>query len=152
MWAHQEHYEDASNVNQGTQNQLYNETIKNTKEWKDTIHICHNYTLVCVENMPDGYFDFIYVDARHNFKGVYEGMRSWWPKLRVGGIMAGHGYVTQNNGPQQSNQDWMTNYNGTKDETGTVIKGAVDRFVMEVCRQLTISYREDAWNTWALRK
>jgi predicted O-methyltransferase YrrM len=134
LWAYQENYEDAANVNQVTQDKFYDETIENTKEWKDKIHICRNYTSVCVENVPDGHFDFIYVDARHDFKGVYEDLHSWWPKLRVGGIMAGHDYVAQNDGPQQSNQDWTTNYDGTKDETGTVVKGAVDRFAMEVCR------------------
>lgn len=44
------------------------------------------------------------------------------------------------------------NYDGTIDETGTVVKGAVDKFAAEVCRQITISYREAGWNTWAIRK
>jgi hypothetical protein len=102
--------------------------------------------------MPDGHFDCIYVDARHDFKGVYENLQVWWPKLRVGGIIAGHGYVTQNDGPEQSGQDWTINYDGTKDENGTVIKGAVDKFVTEVCRQLTVAYREPGWHTWVMRK
>ena len=152
LWAHQENYEDLANADQAEQDRLYNESIENTKDWKDKIRICRNYTSVCVEKMPDGHFDFVYVDARHDYKGVYEDVRAWWPKLRVGGIMAGHDYVTQDDGPQQSDQDWTTNYDGTKDETGTVVKGAVDKFATEVCRQLTISYREGEWNTWAMRK
>jgi len=152
LWAPQENYADLANFDQAQQDNLHDVTIENTKEWKDKIHICRNFTTVCVENMPDGYFDFVYVDARHDFKGVYEDVRAWWPKLRVGGIMAGHDYVTQNDGPQQSNQDWTTNYDGTTDETGTVVKGAVDKFATEVCRQLTIAYRESGWNTWAMRK
>lgn len=139
LWAHQEHYKDIANFDQEMHNRFYDETMEKTKEWKDKIHVCRNYTSVCVENMPDGYFDFIYVDARHDFKGAYQDMRSWWPKLRVGGIMAGHDYVTQDDGPEQTGQDWTINYDGTKDETGTVVKGAVDRFATEVCRQVTVS-------------
>lgn len=75
-----------------------------------------------------------------------------WPKLKVGGIMAGHDYVTNDDGPLGSGQDWSINYDGTKDETGTVVKGAVDKFANMVCRQVTVSYREKFWNTWAIRK
>jgi Methyltransferase domain len=152
LWVHQEHYEDLANVDQATHERYYHDTLERTKEWKDKIHVCRNYTSVCAVNMPDDYFDFIYVDARHDFKGVYEDLRDWWPKLRVGGIMAGHDYVTQDDGPNETGQVWTTNYDGTIDETGTVVKGAVDKFATEVCRQLTVGYREECWNTWAMRK
>lgn len=152
LWAPQENYKDIANVDQEQQDAILNEAMENTKEWKEKIRICRNYTSICVTDMPDGYFDFIYVDARHDFKGVYEDVRLWWPKLRKGGIMAGHDYVIQDDGPEQSGQDWTTNFDGTVDETGTVVKGAVDKFAAEVCRQVTVSYREGGWNTWAMRK
>jgi len=108
------------------------------------------------------HFDFVYVDARHDYKGVYEDMVAYWPKLKKGGIMAGHDYVTQFEGPQQGGQRWQVNYDGTEDKTNTVVKGAVDRFSTERCRQLTIAYGEPfaksgkrdkwLWPTWALRK
>jgi hypothetical protein len=83
---------------------------------------------------------------------VYADIEAYWPKLKVGGIMAGHDYVTQDDGPEQGGQDWTTNFDGTKDETRTVVKGAVDAFAALVCRQVTVSYREDSWNSWAMRK
>jgi hypothetical protein len=152
LWAPQENYKDIANVDQKKQNEIMGRAIESTKPWENKIRMCRNYTSVCVKNVPDDYFDFIYVDARHDFKGVYEDMEMWWPKLRKGGIMAGHDYVTQDDGPQQSGQDWTVNYDGTKDETGTVVKGAVDKFAAEICRQVTVSYREGGWNTWAIRK
>ena len=63
-----------------------------------------------------------YVDARHDFKGVWEDLVAYWPKLRPGGIMAGHDYVT-NDFVKRTGQDWSKNYDGTIDETGTVVKG-----------------------------
>ncbi len=70
--------------------------------------------------------------------------------MRKGGILAGHDYVTQD--AVGIGQDWTTNYDGTKDETITVVKGAVDKFAKEVCRQVTVEYRQSNWNTWAMRR
>jgi len=152
LWAHQENYKDTANYNQKIQDLIFIDAMEQVKPFIEKIDVCRNYTNICVKSVSDDYVDFIYVDARHDFKGVYEDMVDWWPKLRVGGIMAGHDYVEQNDGPTQTNQDWTTNYDGTVDETGTVVKGAVDKFAAKVCRQVTVSYRERGWNTWAMRK
>ena len=74
-----------------------------------------------------------------------------FPNIK-GGIFAGHDYVTQDDGPSGSGQDWTLNYDGSRDETGLVVKGAVDQFAASVCRQVTVSYREKYFNTWAIRK
>lgn len=37
--------------------------------------------------------DFIYVDARHDYCGTLADIEPYWPKLREGGIMAGHDYA-----------------------------------------------------------
>ena len=151
LWGHQENYEDVANVDQAKQEKLYQNTLRDLKEYKEKLHVCRNFTSVCVKSYEDEYFDYIYVDARHDFKGVWEDLVAYWPKLKVGGIMAGHDYVTNDDGPLP-NQDWSKNYDGTIDETGTVVKGAVDKFAASVCRQVTVGYRESGWNTWAMRK
>lgn len=152
IWAQQDNYKDDANVGDEKQEWFYQKTLTRTKLWADKITICRNFTSNCVLNYPNGYFDFIYVDARHDFKGVYEDLVDWWPKLRRGGIISGHDFITQDDGPAQGKQDWTVNYDGTKDETGTVVKGAVEKFSAEVCRQITVEYRASGWNTWALRK
>ena len=40
---------------------------------------------------PDGYFDFVYIDADHD--RAAEDIMCWLPKVRKGGIIAGHDYV-----------------------------------------------------------
>jgi predicted O-methyltransferase YrrM len=40
-----------------------------------------------------GSFDFVYIDARHDYASALEDIRDWWPKVRRGGILAGHDYV-----------------------------------------------------------
>ena len=34
-----------------------------------------------------------YIDARHDYCGCSEDIQNWWPKVKPGGIMAGHDYV-----------------------------------------------------------
>ncbi len=153
LWAPQENYRDIANVGQKAQDLILREAMDRLEEWWDAkIRMCRNYTSVCARGFEEGYFDYIYVDARHDYKGVWEDVNAYWPKLRRGGIMAGHDYVTQNDGPAQTGQNWTANYNGTVDATGTVVKGAVDAFAEKVCRQVTVSYREQSWNSWAIRK
>jgi hypothetical protein len=41
----------------------------------------------------DGFFDFVYIDADHTEAAVREDLKAWWPKVRLGGILAGHDYV-----------------------------------------------------------
>eukprot|EP00758_Cryptobia_borreli_P017336 Tbor_TRINITY_DN6182_c4_g1::TRINITY_DN6182_c4_g1_i11::g.22020::m.22020 len=80
------------------------------------------------------YFDYIYVDARHDYKGVLDDISQWWPKLKKGGIMAGHDYVIHSEvqmlGLRMNfSQDWRVNYDGTINN-GRIVRGAVDDFFM----------------------
>lgn len=38
-------------------------------------------------------FDFIYLDARHDYDGIKEDLEAWWPLLKVGGLYSGHDFV-----------------------------------------------------------
>ena len=153
LWQHQENYKDVANKDSTQQNLLYESTLRRLKRFEERgvqILVCRNYSTICVHNFRKQYFDFIYVDARHDFKGVYEDLTNWWPKLKQNGIMAGHDYVTQDEGPQQSKQDWTLNYDGTIDLTRTVVKGAVNKFA--ALHGLTITTSKEAWPSWAAQK
>ena len=49
-------------------------------------------SLKAIEIFHDGFFDFIYIDASHDYASVKKNLHAWWPKLRSGGIMGGHDY------------------------------------------------------------
>jgi hypothetical protein len=40
----------------------------------------------------DEYFDFIYIDAAHDYDSVKNDLIHWWGKLKIGGILSGHDY------------------------------------------------------------
>lgn len=48
---------------------------------------------VAAAQVPDGDLDFVYLDARHDFAGVVADIHAWWPKVKLGGIFAGHDFV-----------------------------------------------------------
>jgi hypothetical protein len=39
------------------------------------------------------YFDYIYIDADHTEEAVYQDLLAWWPKVAVGGVLAGHDFM-----------------------------------------------------------
>lgn len=41
---------------------------------------------------PDNHFDFVYIDASHDFDSVCRDIRAWLPKVRSGGMLAGHDF------------------------------------------------------------
>ena len=36
--------------------------------------------------------DFVFIDASHEADMVYLDCEAWWPKVKVGGVLAGHDY------------------------------------------------------------
>ena len=44
------------------------------------------------KEFADESLDFIYIDATHTFEAVSQDLLAWWPKLKPGGLMAGHDY------------------------------------------------------------
>ena len=43
----------------------------------------------------DGELDLVYVDGDHRYEAVLADLKVWLPKLRAGGVMAGHDWSFQ---------------------------------------------------------
>lgn len=56
------------------------------------IFIRRNDSAVASLNFEDGEVDFAFIDAAHDHASVDLDIRAWWPKIRSGGVMAGHDY------------------------------------------------------------
>lgn len=57
------------------------------------------------ESMPLDSVDFVFIDAEHTFESVARDLAAWWPRVRAGGLMAGHDYT-----------DWFPGLRGAVDE------------------------------------
>ncbi len=44
-------------------------------------------------DFADQSLDFVFIDARHTYVAASEDLAAWWPKVKPGGLLAGHEYV-----------------------------------------------------------
>lgn len=49
-------------------------------------------SLEAASDFEDGSLDFVFIDASHHYEDVAEDIRAWLPKVRTGGVLAGHDY------------------------------------------------------------
>ena len=78
------------------------------------------------EHFRDGALDFCYIDALHQYEPVLLDMEAWFPKVKRGGILAGHDYI---------NGEWRGVRYG--------VKTAVDEFCRANNVRAVISHETD---------
>lgn len=84
---------DGSNVSDISQLQNMATTIKTVQEFPGRYDIVRDLSASAAKRYPDGYFDFVYIDANHRYETILEDVQIWAPKVRKGGIVCGHDYV-----------------------------------------------------------
>jgi hypothetical protein len=87
-------YVDKSNVSQSKHERLYEDTKRRLAPFGQRSEIWRLTSVQAAERLGDRSIDFVYIDARHDYNSVLEDLRAWFPKVRVGGILSGHDYVT----------------------------------------------------------
>jgi len=55
--------------------------------------IHRDYSINAAKNFKDSSLDFIYIDGRLDYSGVKVDVEAWYPKLKEGGLFAGHEFV-----------------------------------------------------------
>jgi hypothetical protein len=63
------------------------------EKFGDCGKIIRGYSFEVADQFPDEYFDYVYIDADHSYEAVKQDLADWYPKVRKGGILAGHDYV-----------------------------------------------------------
>ena len=53
------------------------------------------YSDTCAEQFADESVDLIFIDADHSQEGVAKDLTAWLPKIRRGGVIAGHDYASR---------------------------------------------------------
>jgi hypothetical protein len=54
--------------------------------------ILRSQSVLAAATFPDAYFDLVYLDADHVYSAISADMEAWWPKVKSGGVFAGHDY------------------------------------------------------------
>jgi hypothetical protein len=73
------------------------ETVKKRFEKDSRVVLIRDLSVCASKKFVDNSLDFVYIDALHDFNSVYEDMSVWFPKVKIGGMFAGHDYVATGN-------------------------------------------------------
>ena len=83
-----EHQYDPDVVN-GT---LYDRFIENMKPVEGHYRPIRMESLKAAELYEDESLDFVFIDASHDYQNVKNDILAWYPKIKIGGKLAGHDY------------------------------------------------------------
>jgi hypothetical protein len=88
-----EEYVDRSNVSQDEFERYYEQARERLAPHGSRSSIWRMTSVEAAAQVDDHSFDFVYIDARHDYDSVLEDLDAWCTKVRPGGILAGHDYV-----------------------------------------------------------
>jgi len=69
------------------------EDFKKSVDDKPFVKIRRGYSFDVVNEFPDEFFDFVFIDADHTYEGCKKDIHDWYPKVKKGGVLCGHDYV-----------------------------------------------------------
>ncbi|MFA5088634.1 MAG: glycosyltransferase [Candidatus Omnitrophota bacterium] len=128
-----EEYADILNSDENELYEAYLTAIRKLSRFKNRSKILKTTSEKAVMLFKDEELDFVYIDAQHAYGPCQRDIRLWWPKVRRGGVFAGHDYLS-----------------GKLPEGDFGVKDAVDEFVKE--HQLTLFITQEQWPTWYILK
>ena len=70
----------------------YRETLSRIAPFKDKVEVLKMTSEEAAKIVPDDSLDFVFIDGNHSYEFVRQDMGLWWPKVKLGGIFAGHDY------------------------------------------------------------
>lgn len=79
-------------VNQDKLDRFYGEAQGRLQSYPN-VRFIRKFSVDAARDIPDGSLDFVYLDGNHNIQNVIADLAAWSPKVRPGGIIAGHDYA-----------------------------------------------------------
>jgi len=58
----------------------------------ESIKVLPHDSRIAAELFNDGFLDFVYIDSSHEYEETLGSIKAWWPKLKDGGVLAGHDF------------------------------------------------------------
>ncbi len=72
--------------------ETYQKFLDNMKSVREYINPIRMDSVEASKLYPDNSIDFVYIDADHSYESVKNDINAWLPKVKIGGILAGHDY------------------------------------------------------------
>jgi len=109
-WKHQGKFLDVSDVAQEEHNENMRACMTKLQPFKTRSVVVSALSVVAASSFPENdaarldfvyidaahdyaaRLDFVYIDAAHDYRSVWEDLVAWFPRVKRGGILAGHDY------------------------------------------------------------
>ena len=75
---------------QGNAEEVSEKARVRLEPFKDRVKFVYKQSEEAFLLYPDYYFDYVYIDGDHSYWGAYRDIKLWYPKVKVGGLLAGH--------------------------------------------------------------
>jgi predicted O-methyltransferase YrrM len=72
---------------------------------KDHVKVLKTDSISASKMFEDGSLDFVFIDANHSYEAVKADIEAWLPKLRKGGLIAGHDILEPSCGVERAVKD-----------------------------------------------
>lgn len=126
----------------------YREIIRRKLEENNCILPIRLDSIQAAQIFSDKYFDFIYIDASHDYHSVKLNIETYWPKLNNNRFMAGHDYM---NGHKDIPAEKLR-ITGDPIRCEFGVKQAVDEFVEKYNLELAVIKDENGIDSWVIHK
>jgi predicted O-methyltransferase YrrM len=94
--------EEHKEMNEITENSLFGTFIDNMRPLINLINPIRTDSVSASKMYSDESLDAIFIDADHGYESVKADILAWMPKVKTGGILAGHDYICTHSGVIQA--------------------------------------------------
>lgn len=98
------------NMPQDQHDSNFASVVRLTEEYPGTFQILRERSIDAAAQILDGSLDFVFIDATHEYKEVLADLRAWWPKLRTGGVCAGHDFLNLEYGVNRAAREFAAEH------------------------------------------
>lgn len=146
-------YEDISNHGNFV-NGVYADAMENIKGYEDKAIMIRAKSEIASTMFNDNSLDFVYIDANHAYDFVVQDIELWYPKVKSGGYLCGHDYITLFNWYEDTAcaPNGKDKYIWSEDKyTGLFgVNPAVDEFCKKYNYELRIT--DEGFASWYIKK
>ncbi len=151
LWGQEAGYQEPGDHPKEFHVQALGQTRRRVKPYSDKVEFFIMRSTDASKHLEDNHFDFVYLDARHDYCAVAEDIAHYWPKVRPGGILAGHDFIDAQYALDRlgEKENWGVCEDGTKQPRA--VRGAVEDFMKSENIDFVLVSQED-FPSWFIQK